>query len=53
MAVRKMNPSEFKLRESRGELLPEPILIPNKQRFVLLPIQHSDVGRLFLSPGLL
>ena len=46
-----VNPSDFKLRELSGELLPEPILIPNKQRFVLLPIQHNDVSLCALLSG--
>ena len=36
--------SEFKRKESAGLLLPEPLLIPDNSRFVLFPIQHSDVS---------
>ena len=35
--------SEFKKRELRGEMLPEPLLLEDKQRFVLFPIKHTDV----------
>jgi hypothetical protein len=36
--------SEFKQKENKGLLLPEPILIPDKSRFVLFPIKHTDVS---------
>ena len=36
--------SEHRLKEKNGELLPEPLLIEDKQRFVLFPIKHQDVG---------
>ena len=36
--------SEFKLKEQRGELLPEPLLTPDQTRFVLFPIKHADVS---------
>ena len=35
--------SEHRLKEKNGELLPEPLLIEDKQRFVLFPIKHHDV----------
>jgi hypothetical protein len=35
--------SSFKTKEIQGELLPEPLLIPNLSRFVVFPIQHDDV----------
>lgn len=35
--------SEFKKRELRGEMQPEPLLLEDKQRFVLFPIKHTDV----------
>lgn len=35
--------SEYKRKEAAGELLPEPLLIPDNSRFVLFPIKHSDV----------
>jgi hypothetical protein len=38
------NVSEFKLKELRGELLPEPLLQEDKNRFVLFPIKHDDVN---------
>ena len=37
------NLSEFKQREMRGELAPEPLLTEDKTRFVLFPIKHHDV----------
>lgn len=39
--------SEFKMRELRGELLPEPYLMENPNRFVLFPIQESDVWAMY------
>ena len=36
-------PSEFKIMEANGTLLPEPLLIEDKSRFVLFPIKHADV----------
>ena len=41
-----MEVSEYKVRELKGEL-PEPILTPNPQRFVLFPIQHNDVWEMY------
>lgn len=35
--------SEFKKKELNGELLPEPLLVEDKSRFVLFPIKHPDV----------
>lgn len=37
--------SEFKRKENNGELLPEPLLMEDKSRFVLFPIKHNDVRR--------
>jgi len=36
--------SEFKKMELEGKLLPEPLLIADKSRFVLFPIKHADVS---------
>ena len=36
--------TEHKLREERGELAPEPLLVENPHRFVLFPIQDNDVS---------
>lgn len=36
--------SEHRLKEMRGELLPEPLLVEDKNRFVLFPIKHKDVS---------
>lgn len=36
--------SEFRHKEIRGELLPEPLLLSDKSRFVLFPIKYSDVS---------
>ncbi len=38
--------SDFKRKEMNGELVPEPLLIEDKSRFVLFPIKHNDVSRL-------
>jgi hypothetical protein len=35
--------TEAKLKELRGEMLPEPLLVEDKTRFVLFPIKHADV----------
>ncbi len=35
--------SKQKTLENMGELIPEPLLIPDKTRFVLFPIKHADV----------
>ena len=35
--------SDFRVKEAAGELLPEPLLVPDSSRFVLFPIKHSDV----------
>ena len=37
------SPSEFKIKEKNGLLLPEPLLQEDKSRFVLFPIKHNDV----------
>ena len=34
----------FKKMELNGEMKPEPLLIEDKQRFVLFPIKHNDVS---------
>ena len=39
-----MQISNFKVKEAAGLLLPEPLLIADSSRFVLFPIQHSDVS---------
>ena len=39
--------SEFKRRELAGELLPEPLLTENKQRFVLFPIQDNEIWQMY------
>ena len=36
--------SEQRMKEKNGTLLPEPLLIEDKQRFVLFPIKHKDVS---------
>ena len=38
-----MQISNFKVKEAAGLLLPEPLLTADSSRFVLFPIQHSDV----------
>jgi hypothetical protein len=39
--------SEFKRKELNGELLPEPMLMEDKTRFVLFPIKHTDVSEAY------
>lgn len=39
--------SEYKLKELNGELLPEPYLIENPNRFVLFPIEEKDVWDMY------
>lgn len=41
-----MQISNFKTKEAAGLLLPEPLLTADSSRFVLFPIQHSDVSYL-------
>lgn len=36
--------SEYRRKELNGELLPEPLLVTDKSRFVLFPIKHTDVS---------
>jgi FixJ family two-component response regulator len=36
--------SELKMKENSGLLLPEPLLMEDKTRFVLFPIRHADVS---------
>lgn len=36
--------TDFKRLELSGKLLPEPLLIVDKSRFVLFPIKHHDVS---------
>jgi hypothetical protein len=35
--------TEFKRLENSGRLLPEPLLLGDKSRFVLFPIKHPEV----------
>eukprot|EP01040_Poterioochromonas_malhamensis_P019569 gene19569-23145_t len=39
--------SDFKHKENRGELLPEPLLMEDKSRFVLFPIKHTDIWEMY------
>lgn len=39
--------SEFKLRELKGQLHPEPFLIENPNRFVLFPIQEKEIWDMY------
>ncbi|KAL3663309.1 Ribonucleotide-diphosphate reductase (RNR), small subunit [Phytophthora oleae] len=39
--------SEFKRKELSGELVPEPFLVPNPNRFVLFPIHEHDVWQMY------
>lgn len=36
--------TDHKLKEERGELVPEPLLVENPHRFVIFPIQDNDVS---------
>ena len=40
-------PSAFRIKEMHGELLPEPLLIKDKRRFVLFPIKHTDIWNMY------
>ena len=40
--------SEHKRKEMNGELLPEPLLMEDKTRFVLFPIKQPDVSEIRL-----
>jgi hypothetical protein len=39
--------SPHKKAEARGHLLPEPLLQENPHRFVLFPIKHNDIWRMY------
>jgi hypothetical protein len=39
-----IQPTEHKILSDKGMLLPEPLLTPNPHRFVLFPIQDSEVS---------
>jgi len=39
--------SVYKQKELNGELIPEPFLTENPNRFVLFPIQHTDVWNMY------
>lgn len=43
----KIEKTVFKIREERGELLPEPILVSSKTRFVLFPIRYSKIWDMY------
>jgi ribonucleoside-diphosphate reductase subunit M2 len=36
--------TDHKLKEERGELAPEPLLVENPHRFVIFPINDNDVS---------
>jgi hypothetical protein len=38
--------TDHKLKEERGELAPEPLLVENPHRFVIFPIRDNDVSSL-------
>ncbi len=40
---------EFEENWEKDSNLPEPLLIPNSRRFVLFPIQYSNVAIFFLT----
>ena len=43
-----LNPSsKHKTDKNKGRLAPEPLLQANPQRFVLFPIQHNDIWRMY------
>lgn len=39
--------SEYRRRELDGEMLPEPLLVEDKSRFVLFPIKHPDIWEMY------
>jgi len=39
--------SDFKILEMSGELQPEPLLLPDKSRFVVFPIKHHDIWEMY------
>jgi hypothetical protein len=43
--------TEQKLREERGELAPEPLLMSNPHRFVIFPIQDNEVRSIVVVDG--
>jgi hypothetical protein len=45
-AVRRIIKTDHKLAEEAGTLAPEPLLTENPRRFVLFPIQDSEVRKL-------
>ena len=44
---RPLSPTEFKLAELAGNQEPEPLLIEDKTRFVLFPIQQPDIWEMY------
>ena len=40
-------PSAFRLKEMQGELLPEPLLVEDKRRFVLFPIKQPEIWEMY------
>jgi hypothetical protein len=40
-------PSKHRTAETKGLLAPEPLLRANPHRFVLFPIQHDDIWRMY------
>lgn len=46
-AVNRELVSDFKRLEMSGKLAPEPLLVADKSRFVLFPIKHNDVRRIY------
>lgn len=47
-AINKSLVSDFKRLEMEGKMLPEPLLMADKSRFVLFPIKHTDVSLYWL-----
>ena len=47
--VHKISESEHRQLEEKGLLEPEPLLVENKRRFVLFPIEHNDVSKISVS----
>jgi hypothetical protein len=39
--------SKHKIAEMKGNLTPEPLLLENPHRFVLFPIQHNNIWRMY------
>ena len=46
-AAPRLEMSEMRKKELRGDMVFEPLLAPNKNRFVLFPIRHKDIWDMY------